>query len=52
MMEARAKHQSLVVLVALIVSVVSVAKMISSVKGAVALGNNPFNGEMQSKMVK
>ena len=41
MMEARAKHQSVVVSVVLIVSVLSVAKIVdcvSPVKGAVALG--------------
>ena len=55
MMEARAKRQSIVVSVVLIVLVVSVAKMVdcvSPVKGDVALGKNLFNGEMLAKMVK
>ena len=44
----------MVVLIIVVVSVVSVvAKMVgcvSPVKGAVALGKNPFNGKMPAKM--
>ena len=43
------------VLVVSVISVVSVVKMVdcvSPVKGAVALGENPFNGEMKAKIVK
>ena len=49
MMEARAKRQSVVVSVVLVVKMVN---CVSPVKGFVALGKNPFNGEMLAKMVK
>ena len=54
MMEERVKRQSVVVLVISVVSVVTVVSVvdcISPVKGAVAPGKNPFNGESLANMV-
>ena len=51
-MEARAKHQSIVISVVSVVLVTKVVDCVSPVKGAVALGKYPFNEEMQAKMAK